>query len=326
MTTSVVTGAAGFIGFALARTLAADPTHGVIAIDNFVRGHRDAEFAALCAQPNVRFLEIDLGAPDAFERLPDETVDNVFHLAALNGTQNFYERPYDVLRNSTLPLFALIERYVKPKRVRTRLLYAGSSEAYAGSVTKFGWPIPTAEDVPLCVEDPTNARWSYGASKLHGEVLTCSACTEFGTPFTVIRYHNVYGPRMGDKHVIPDFVERMTSGRYALYGHEDTRSFLYVADAVAATIQLARTPAAANQVVNVGSDQEVTISRLGELMMRAANIDAPIELHPSPRGSVKRRVPDLTKLRSLIGFEPKWTLERGLLDTVTWYRNHFVKV
>jgi len=159
VTTSIVTGAAGFIGFAVANRLANDPDHRVVAIDNFIRGERDDAVDELEARPNVTFLEVDLSSPDALRRLPDLDVDDVFHFAALNGTQNFYERPYEVLRHSTLPCFTLIERYVKPGAVRGRFVYAGSSEAYAGTVTRFGWPIPTAEDVPLCIEDPTNPRW-----------------------------------------------------------------------------------------------------------------------------------------------------------------------
>lgn len=322
MTTSIVTGAAGFIGFAVARKLASDPANQVVVIDNFLRGERDAAFEELCRLPNVSLLELDLSAPDAVERLPNTAVDHVFHLAAFNGTQNFYEYPYEVLRHSTLPTFALVERYVRQARVRGRFIYAGSSESYASTVSKFGWAVPTAEDVPLCIEDPTNARWSYGVSKLHGEVLTCAACKQFGVPYTAIRYHNVYGPRMGDKHVVPDFVQRMNRGIYALYGHEDTRSFLYIDDAVDATLGLAMSSEAANQIVNVGSTDEVTMAHLGELMMKVAGIDAPIELHPSPPGSVKRRAPDVTKLRSLIGFEPRWSLERGLRETVGWYQRH----
>jgi UDP-glucose 4-epimerase len=320
VTTSLVTGGAGFIGFAVARALARDPDHHVVVVDNFVRGARDAMFVELCARPNVTAIELDLASPDAAGRLPEQTFDFVFHLAALNGTQNFYERPYEVMRHSTLPLFALVERYVTSRKVTGRFVYAGSSEEYAATVTRFGWNVPTAEDVPLCIDEPHNARWSYATSKLHGEVLTCTACKQFGIPFTAIRYHNVYGPRMGDKHVIPDFIARMVRGRYELHGYEDTRSFLFVDDAVDATLRLARAPAAIDQIVNVGSDREISMSELGELMMRIAGVSAPIAKHPSPKGSVRRRVPDLGKLRALIGFEPTWSLERGLDETMTWYR------
>ena len=282
---SLVTGAAGFIGYALAARLAEEPDHEITVVDNFCRGARDEAFLALCGRPNVRFVEVDLADATAASALPDGPFDVVYHLAALNGTQNFYERPYEVLRCSTLPTFALIDRYVTTRSAR-RFVYAGSSEAYASTGTRFGWKVPTDETVPLSIEDPRNVRWSYGASKLHGEVLTLGACGQFGVEPTVIRYHNVYGPRMGDKHVVPDFVERMSRGVFALYGHEDTRSFLYVQDAVDATIRLARCAAAAGEVVNVGSDREITIRALAEAILRERGITEPLELHPSPAGSV----------------------------------------
>lgn len=314
----LVTGAAGFIGHALARRLASDPGNHVALIDNYVRGARDASMRELCTMPNVEMHELDLADGAVGERLPRGPFDVVFHLAALNGTQNFYERPYEVLRCSTLPTFALVDRYVVPRTTK-RFIYAGSSEAYASTVTRFDWPVPTDESVPLCIDDPLNPRWSYGASKLHGEVLTAAACQEHGVPYTIIRYHNAFGPRMGDKHVVPDFAERMARGVYSLYGHEDTRSFLYVEDAVEATLRLARSDAASGQVVNVGSDREVTIRELAEIILRQQGIHAPLELHPAPKGSVRRRAPDLRKLRELTDFAPRWSLEDGLRATVDWY-------
>lgn len=315
---SLVTGGAGFIGFALAKRLASEADHEVVIVDNFCRGERDEALRELCARDNVRLVETDLTATNARAALPEGELDCVYHLAALNGTQNFYERPYDVLRCSTLPTFALIDRYVVNRSAR-RFVYAGSSESYASTVTRFGWPVPTDESVPLSIDDALNPRWSYGASKLHGEVLTAAACRQHQTDFTVIRYHNVYGPRMGDKHVIPDFVERMARGVYSLYGHEDTRSFLYVDDAVEATIDLARCAGAAGEIVNVGSDHELTIRELAETILRLRGVEAALDLHPSPAGSVRRRAPDLTKLRALTEFVPRVPLEQGLRETVDWY-------
>ncbi|MCC6217544.1 MAG: NAD-dependent epimerase/dehydratase family protein [Polyangiaceae bacterium] len=315
---ALVSGAAGFLGLALAERLAEAGAEQVLCVDNFVRGERDDAFRALCQRPNVTFLELDLAAPDAARRLPREPVDVVYHLAALNGTQNFYERPWEVLRCSTLPTFALLEAYATRPGL-SRFVYAGSSESYASTVTRFGWQVPTAEDVPLCIEDPLNARWSYGVSKLHGEVAVAQGCRQHGTPFTVIRYHNVYGPRMGDRHVVPDFIERMRRGVYELHGWEDTRSFLYVDDAVRATIALAECAGARDQIVNVGSDEELSILDLGRRLLATIGIEAEIALHPSPAGSVRRRAPDVTKLRELVGFTPAVALEEGLRRTVEFY-------
>lgn len=312
---ALVTGAAGFLGFHLARRLLARGD-SVVMVDNFTRGEADGAYRDLCGHPRAAALQLDLNDPAAAAELPSD-VDVVFHLAALNGTQNFYEHPLAVLRNSTLPTFTLLERF-RGARLR-RFVYAGSSESYAGTVTLFGWPVPTAEDVPLTIGDVRNPRWSYAASKLHGEVLTALGCGELGLPFTVLRYHNAYGPRMGDKHVLPDFLARARDGILALHGHEETRSFLYVDDAVDATIALAECEAAAGEVVHVGSPREIAIADLARLAMQVAGLSGEIALHPAPPGSVRRRAPDTAKLRRLIGFTEKVSLEEGLARMAAYY-------
>ncbi|HYI49036.1 MAG TPA: NAD-dependent epimerase/dehydratase family protein [Allosphingosinicella sp.] len=314
----LVTGGAGFLGFHLARALAAREGTEVFCVDNLIRGEDDSLYRALAAQPNVTRIDADLSVESAVAALPGD-IDYVYHLAALNGTQNFYERPMAVIRACTLPTIFLAERYGSQGRPLKRFLYAGTSEAYASTVTRFGWPVPTAEDVPLGIDDVTNPRWSYAGSKLHGEIVTAQAARSFGYPMTIIRFHNAYGPRMGDKHVVPDFMARMREGRYELFGHEDTRSFIYVDDAVRATILTAETEACAGEIVNIGGGREISMLELGREMMRIRGLDDEILLHPSPAGSVKRRAPDLAKLRRLTGFEERVDLERGLRATAAYY-------
>lgn len=314
----MVTGAAGFIGFHLARRLAQKPGARVVLVDNFARGENDELYRQLCRRPNVEAHDVDLTDPAAVARLPDD-VDVVYHEAALNGTQNFYERPYEVLRSGTLPTFHLVEKYVRPGRL-TRFVYAGTPESYASTVNRFDWEVPTDETVPLCVDDVFNERWSYAAAKIHGEVLSINACREFGVPFSIIRYHNVYGPRMGDKHIVPDFLARLARGRAELYGHEDTRSFLYVEDAVEATLLVGQSPATAGEIVNVGGDRELSMLELARQMMCLLGRKAEeIVLHAPPPGSVKRRVPSIRKLEELTGFRARWSLDEGLAETIRFY-------
>jgi UDP-glucose 4-epimerase len=313
---ALVTGAAGFLGFHLARALAARGLE-VVCVDNFERGEDDAAYRALLALPNVSGITADLASEAAVGGLPLD-IDYVYHLAALNGTQNFYERPLDVIRFSTIPTMLLAEKYGPTKGLK-RFVYAGTSEAYATTVSRFGWPVPTAEDVPLGIADVFNPRWSYAVSKLHGEVVTAQASRAFDMPMSIVRYHNAYGPRMGDKHVVPDFLERAKDGRFELYGYEDTRSFMYVDDSIRATVAIAETPDCTGEIVNVGSSHEITILELGQTMMRIMGRNDEIVLHPSPAGSVKRRAPSLDKLTRLTGFRESIGLEDGLRNTMRFY-------
>jgi UDP-glucose 4-epimerase len=319
MTRYLITGAAGFLGYYIASQLADEAGSEVFCIDNFIRGESDTLYDALVSRANVTHLTIDLNEQAAVRKIPTD-FDVVFHMAALNGTQNFYNRPFDVLRCCTLPTINLIE-HLAPSGFLKRFIYAGTSEAYASTVTRFNWPVPTSEDVPLCFDDVFNPRWSYGASKMHGEVATVSGCRHFSVPFTIVRFHNAYGPRMGDKHVIPDFLMRAKKGRYELFGHEDTRSFIYADDAARATITLGATAAADGQVVNVGGEQEIMIGDLGRMMMTAAALEGEIKLHPSPAGSVKRRAPALDKLRALTNYRADVDLTEGLRRTADFYLN-----
>ena len=321
----LVTGAAGFLGYHLSRMLASGLDVDLFCVDNFERGADDVHYRTLIDRPNVTGLTVDLTREAEVEGLPDD-IDIVYHLAALNGTQNFYERPMDVIRASTLPTILLAEFYGRQTRRPRRFVYAGTSESYASTVSRFGWPVPTAEDVPLSIDDVTNPRWSYAGSKMHGEIVTAQAGRAYDMPFTIIRYHNAYGPRMGDKHVVPDFMERMRAGRFELFGHSDTRSFLYVDDSIRATIMVAESNALANEIVNIGGEREITMHELGRQMLIAEGIDAEIMLHPSPAGSVKRRAPDVSKLKRLTGFSERVTLAEGLKATADFYlRDHLVE-
>ena len=325
MSRIMITGAAGFIGYHLAKRLSERTDVELVLVDNFSRGADDQHYRELCDRPRVEAYGIDLCDPAAVAGLPND-VDTIYHEAALNGTQNFYERPYEVLRSGTLPTFYLIDKYARAGKLQ-RFVYAGTPESYASTVTKFNWPVPTDESVPLCVDDVFNERWSYAAAKIHGEVLVINACRQFDVPFSIIRYHNVFGPRMGDKHIVPDFLTRLRRGIAELHGHADTRAFLYIDDAVEATRLVGESKSTAGQVVNVGGEEELTMLELGQRMMTLVgrNPDE-ITLHPSPAGSVKRRLPSIRKLQELTGFRACWSLEAGLLEAIRFYAPELLSI
>jgi nucleoside-diphosphate-sugar epimerase len=321
---ALVTGGAGFIGFHLATALA-ERGHEVTICDDFSRGHRDEELEALCECPNVRLVDSDLTRPDG-ARAIDGAFDHVYHLAAVNGTRRFYEMPERVLRVNLLALLNLLDLWAEGRW--GKLLFASSSEVYAGTARTSGVPIPTPEDVPLVLDDPRNPRLSYGASKALGELLVINYGRATGLLHTTVRYHNVYGPRMGDEHVIPQFCDRVLRREdpFAVHGAEESRAFCYVDDAVRATTLLMESPAADGQTVHVGDPtREISAVQLASLMFDLFDFHPALAAGPAPEGSVKRRCPDIARLSELTGFRPETTLEDGLRRTFRWYKQRFAK-
>lgn len=322
LASALVTGGAGFIGFHLAAALS-EQGHEVTICDDFSRGRRDEELDALLRRPNVSLIDCDLTSPDAAAGIGGE-FDCVYHLAAVNGTRHFYEMPERVLRVNILALVNVLDAWAEGRW--DKLLFASSSEVYAGTARTSGVPIPTPEDVPLVLDDLRNPRLSYGASKALGELLIVNYARARGLPYTIVRYHNIYGPRMGDEHVIPQFCERILHREdpFAVHGDGESRAFCYIADAVRATRLLMESPQADGQTVHIGDPTRETPARdLARLMFDLFDFHPRIESRPAPAGSVKRRCPDIGRLTELTGFHPETPLEEGLRETFHWYRQRF---
>ena len=289
MKTILVTGSRGFIGQHLCKVLN-ELEHHVIEAD--------------------RKLGFDLASYEDVQLLPD--VDIVVHLAAFNGTKHFYERPFDVVRDNLLPTQYLLERYAGKVE---RFIFTGTCESYAGAVDTFNWAVPTDETVPLVINDVTNPRWSYGGSKIANEVQVIAAHHQFKQDYSIIRYHNVYGPGQVD-HFIPEFFARAKQGDLSLKGWSNTRSFMYVSDAVDATVDILFNDNCKNQIVNVGVADERSIKEIAEIICQQSNITGNLVLEDAPQGSVSRREGDVTKLKSLTNFQPKVSLEEGIRLTL----------
>jgi len=315
----LILGGAGFVGHHLARRLSDDPRHRVTLVDDLSRGRVDADLAALLGRPSVELVQADLTTPSAFDRL-DRQWDRVYVLAAVVGVRNVTRDPARVVRVNTLATLNVLEWATPEAGV---LFFASTSETYAGGVSRGHVPVPTPEDVPLSVDDVTSPRFAYAASKILGEAAVVHHAAAKGLPFVIGRLHNVYGPRMGADHAIPELALRALAGEdpFRVYGPEQRRAFCHVDDAVDAILRLTGTERAWGQIVNIGNDkEETTIGALAALVLRTAGIAPAIEPLPAPAGSVARRCPDLSRLRALTGFVPTVTLEAGVRDTFAWYR------
>ncbi|HZP37426.1 MAG TPA: NAD-dependent epimerase/dehydratase family protein [Methylomirabilota bacterium] len=314
----LVLGGAGFIGAHLATRLAGEG-HALTLVDDLSRGRRDPTVDALLARPNVRLVQADLTRPGALDPLPREW-DQVYMLAAVVGVRNVESDPARVVRVNTLSLLHLLDWM--PGRGEV-LFFASTSETYAGGVAAGHVPVPTPETVPVGVPDVAAPRFAYAASKMLGEAAVLHIARARGLRAVVGRFHNVYGPRMGEDHVIPELSLRALRREdpFRVFGPEQRRAFCHVADAVEAMTRLMATEAAWGQVVNIGNDAEETaIADLVALVLRTARFAPSIEARPAPAGSVPRRCPDIGRLRALTGFAPKVGLEAGVGETFDWYR------
>jgi UDP-glucose 4-epimerase/UDP-glucuronate decarboxylase len=241
-------------------------------------------------------------------------------LAAVVGVRNVETDPARVVRTNTLALMHLLDWLGPESGV---LFFASTSETYAGGVSAGTVPVPTGEDVPLTIEDIRAPRFAYAASKILGEAAVIHTSRARGLHAVIGRFHNVYGPRMGADHVIPELSLRALRGEdpFRVYGADQRRAFCHVSDAVEAMRLLMGAQAAWGQIVNIGNDTEETrVEDLARLVLKMARIAPALERAPAPAGSVERRCPDLGRLRALTGFSPKIPLETGVAETFAWYR------
>ncbi len=326
----LITGAAGFIGYHLARHLLEKYGNECefVLVDNLQKGGMDEEFKNLIEDRRISFKNLDLTDPKMYGEL-GENYDHVYHLAAINHTQLFYEIPHKVLRTNTLSLIHMLD-WFQEKSGKGKFCFTSSNEAYAGALNAFGTlPLPTPENVPLVIEDPKNPRWSYAATKLVGELFVNHYAKMHNFRALIVRPHNFYGPRAGHGgHVIPDFAERIAKqiDPFPIYGADDTRTFCYISDAVRAMSALMDSPQTDKQpieTVHIGDFEEITMQELAHKMFEIANWrPQSLDIKNSPSGSVKRRLANITKLQGLTGWKPEVPLMEGLKRTYDWYLKH----
>jgi UDP-glucuronate decarboxylase len=318
----LLTGGAGFIGYHLARRLAerGDEVH---LVDDLSRGRLDPDLQALLARPNVRLIEADLCDPAALERLGGG-YDGMYHLAAIIGVANVLERPHRVLATNARTLLNALDWYLAGGA--RRFFFSSTSETYAWTMTFHDLPIPTPEEVPLAVDRVDNRRASYALSKVFGEMAVVHGCEAAGRPYTIARYHNVYGPRMGMAHVIPETYRRVYDGQDPLvvYSVDHRRAFCYVDDGVEATLRLMAVDVP-SAVYNIGNDlAEVTVGELAEQVLAwAGRPGCALDPRDAAGPAIARRCPDIGRLRRATGFEPRHSLAMGLEKTLAWYRDAF---
>lgn len=310
--TVLVTGAAGFIGSHLVDHLLAQGAR-VIGVDNLSTGKLE-NLAGAMTNPAVTFIRADVNRLDEIASVfGDHRIDYVFHYAAVVGVQNVIERPLEVFKDIDGIKFLLALSHAH--RVK-KVVFASSSEAY-------GEPreLPEREDGHLNV----NANDPYALTKLVGENLLRNYGKRYGLPGVSLRFFNVYGPRQNASaygFVAGIFMQRALRGEPpVVFGDgTQTRDFVYIDDNVEAAIRALVNDRTDGEVVNVGSGRMLTILELAERVIRLSGVPLQPIFQPLRAMEVKYRCPDTTKMRELLGFTPRVSLDDGLMRTLAWFR------
>jgi UDP-glucose 4-epimerase len=318
----LVTGGAGFIGSHLTESLLARGDQ-VIVIDDESTGR----FENLTAVRTNPALTLVRGSVGDLGRVRDslDGVSAVYHLAAAVGVALIAREPLQTIERNIYPTQLLLDELCRRHAAgqQVQFFLASTSEVY-GKNPKTVW---TEED-DLVFGSTTRPRWSYGASKAIDEFLTFACWRQFGLPVIIGRFFNVVGPRQSGAYgmVLPRFVDAALAGK-PLVVHDDgqqVRCFAHVQDIVAAVLSLLQTPAAVGQVFNIGSDQPISIRDLAGRVISISGSKSVIEYQTYAAAydkdfeDVRRRVPDLTRIRRTIDYHPKHDLDTVIRDVVAW--------
>jgi len=317
----LITGGAGFIGSHLADAFLErgdDVTILDVASDLKVRHQLE--------NPRFRYVRDSILNREILEGLIS-WCDVVYHLAAVVGVEHYVGDPYQVLNINVNGTQTVLNVAFK---ARKKVVFSSSSEVYGRNLN-----IPFTEDADRVLGSTRIDRWCYSSSKAVGEHF-CFAFHKLGLPVVVLRYFNVYGPRldrMDVGRVMTIFLGQLMRGLpLTVIGNgEQTRCFTYVEDAIRATVAAGLKEGAVGQIINVGSDEEVSIKRLAELMIDLCGISSPVAFTPQEAiygnsyEDIPRRVPDISRMREILGVIPQVSLEEGMRRTVEWFRGQVIE-
>jgi len=303
----LVSGAAGFIGSHLCDRLLADG-HSVVGLDNLITGAR-RNLAHLENHPQFRFLEFDVTRPiDIAGRF-----DHVWHLASLASPKEYLAHPIETLESGSTATRNMLEI---ARRDDARFLITSTSECYGDPLEH-----PQVETYWGNV-NPVGLRSCYDESKRYAEAMTMAYHRTYGVRTNIARIFNTYGPRMAlkDGRVVPAFLDQALQGQpLTIFGDgTQTRSFCYVSDMVDGLLRLASSEE--RYPVNLGNPVELTILEFAERIRDLMGSNLPIVFEPLPSDDPKKRRPDITKAKRILGWEPKVALATGLRETVAYFK------
>ncbi len=319
MTHTLITGGAGFIGSHLAEQLLS-AGHTVTVIDDLSTGA--IENLDACRE-NPRFhYHIDTIMHYSLMAELVDRADEIYHLAAAVGVRLILDKPIHTISTNIRGSEIALELAARKGR---RVIIASTSEVYGK-----GSKIPFGEEDDLVLGATSRPRWSYACSKAIDEFLALAYYREHNLPVVVVRLFNTVGPRQTGRYgmVIPRFVQQALAGEpITVYGDgTQTRSFGHVLDVVKGLRGLMNEPAAVGRVFNVGNDGEISMTDLARLIVEKAQSSSELRFIPFEQAydenfeDLQRRVPDLSRIRAIIDYQPRFDIEEIVEQVIAYQR------
>jgi len=315
----LITGGAGFVGSHLAEALLARGDE-VFVLDNLSTGSID-NVLHLKSHPGFHYTIDTVTNEPVLAELVDRA-DIVVHLAAAVGVKLIVEQPVHTIETNVHGTEVVLRVANKKKKL---VLIASTSEVYGKSAD-----VPFHEDADLVLGPTSKHRWAYACSKMIDEFLALAYWKERKLPVIVVRLFNTVGPRQTGQYgmVIPNFVRQALAGQpITVFGDgTQSRSFTYVGDVVRAMVALIDEPRAVGQVFNIGNGVEITIAELAARIKTMTGSASPIVLIPYDQAyeagfeDMPRRVPDISRIRALVGYEPAVQLDETLHRVIEHFR------
>jgi UDP-glucose 4-epimerase len=317
---ALITGGAGFIGSHLAEALLQRGDE-VYVIDDLSTGSiKNLDHLRANSRLHVTIDKVENAA--VLAELVDRT-DVVYHLAAAVGVRLVVESPVRTIETNLKTTEIVLEQAAKKKK---NVFFASTSEVYGKRDTQ-----PCSEDDDLIIGPTNKGRWSYACSKAIDEFLALAYVREKGLPVIVGRFFNTVGPRQTGRYgmVVPSFVRQALANQpITVFGDgSQARCFGFVEDIIGAVMRLVDTPSAYGQVFNIGNETEVTINELAQRIIRITGSTSKLQHVPYTEAygegfeDMRRRVPNLSKIRSAIGYEPRVALDEIIQRVVASHRN-----
>lgn len=317
----LITGGAGFIGLKLAEKLLKNKNNKIYLLDSLLKKKDNKYLLKILKNKNVKLIQKDLNGISKYLKTYD--FDYIYHFAAILGVQKVIDNPFITLKENIVTTIELINFSKKQKKLK-KICFTSSSEVYANSLKKKLVKYPTPENIDFLISKDFNSRSSYLLSKIVGEYLINYS----NLNFVIFRPHNIFGPQMGFKHVIPQLTKKILINKdkkIYINNFKHKRTFCNIDFAIELIFNISHNKNSAKKIFNIGApDKEISIITLAKKIKKILNSEIQFKTSNIQKdSSPQRRRPDMKK--SLKYTILKHDFEKGLKETVLWYKGYYTK-